>query len=80
MPHNVSPPALLWLEEMGVVTFLQIRRLILQAGLLVCAGIFLLWVSVFLYGSFYYSYMPAESLAYSHRCGRVYECREGSTK
>uniref|UniRef100_A0A8C5QNK5 Seipin n=1 Tax=Leptobrachium leishanense TaxID=445787 RepID=A0A8C5QNK5_9ANUR len=59
MSHNVSPPALLWLEEIGVVTFLRIRRLILQAGLLVCAGIFLLWVSVFLYGSFYYSYMPA---------------------
>uniref|UniRef100_A0A8C5PDH1 Seipin n=1 Tax=Leptobrachium leishanense TaxID=445787 RepID=A0A8C5PDH1_9ANUR len=44
---------------MGVVTFLRIRKLILQAGLLVCAGIFLLWVSVILYGSFYYSYMPA---------------------
>ncbi|XP_063294718.1 seipin isoform X1 [Pelobates fuscus] len=58
MSQGVSPPALLWLEEMCVVMFLRIRRLVLQAGLLVCAGIFLLWVSVFLYGSFYYSYMP----------------------
>lgn len=59
MSSDVSPPSLLWLEDMCVVMFLRIRRLVLQTGLLVCAVTFLLWVSVFLYGSFYYYYMPA---------------------
>ncbi|KAM3919183.1 seipin [Leptodactylus fuscus] len=58
MSHGVSPPLLLWVEDMCVVLFLRTRRLLLQTGILVCVLLLLLWVSVFLYGSFYYSYMP----------------------
>ncbi|XP_075426164.1 seipin isoform X3 [Ascaphus truei] len=58
MPHSVSPPLLFWLEEVCVLLFLRTRRLLLQGGILVGALLLLLWVSVFLYGSFYYSYMP----------------------
>ncbi|KAM8939242.1 seipin [Pelodytes ibericus] len=58
MSHDVSPPALLWLEEVCVLMFRRIRRIVLQAGILVFAVLLILWVSVFLYGSFYYSYMP----------------------
>ncbi|XP_063801047.1 seipin isoform X2 [Pseudophryne corroboree] len=58
MSHGVSPPLLLWMEETCVMMFLRTRRLILQIGVLVCVLLLLLWVSIFLYGSFYYSYMP----------------------
>ncbi|XP_044126371.1 seipin isoform X2 [Bufo gargarizans] len=58
MSHGVSPPLLLWVEDMCLVMFLRTRRLILQTGILFCVLLLLLWVSVFLYGSFYYSYMP----------------------
>ncbi|NP_001089882.1 uncharacterized protein LOC734949 [Xenopus laevis] len=43
---------------MGLLMFLRARRLFLQAAIFLCVLILLLWVSVFLYGSFYYSYMP----------------------
>ncbi|KAG9475499.1 hypothetical protein GDO78_003737 [Eleutherodactylus coqui] len=58
MSHGVSPPLLLWAEDMCLVLFLRTRRLLLQTGILFCVLLLLLWVSVFLYGSFYYSYMP----------------------
>ncbi|XP_053305010.1 seipin isoform X2 [Spea bombifrons] len=58
MSLSVSPPALLWLEDVCILMFLRTRRLVLQVGILICAVLLLLWVSVFLYGSFYYSYMP----------------------
>ncbi|XP_069821568.1 seipin [Dendropsophus ebraccatus] len=58
MSHGVSPPLLLWVEDMCLVMFLRTRRLLLQTGILLCVLLLLLWVSVFLYGSFYFSYMP----------------------
>ncbi|KAG8564246.1 hypothetical protein GDO81_016384 [Engystomops pustulosus] len=58
MSQGVSPPLLLWVEDMCLVLFLRTRRLLLQTGILCCVLLLLLWVSVFLYGSFYYSYMP----------------------
>ncbi|XP_075043747.1 seipin [Mixophyes fleayi] len=58
MSQGVSPPLLLWMEETCLMMFLRTRRLILQTGVLFCVVLLLLWVSVFLYGSFYYSYMP----------------------
>ncbi|KAM4721846.1 seipin isoform 2-T2 [Rhinophrynus dorsalis] len=58
MSHDVSPSLLLWLEEVCILMFLRTRRLLLQTGILLCALLLLLWVSIFLYGSFYYSYMP----------------------
>ncbi|OCT81730.1 hypothetical protein XELAEV_18024238mg [Xenopus laevis] len=58
MSPTMSPPFFLWLEEMGLLMFLRARRLFLQAAIFLCVLILLLWVSVFLYGSFYYSYMP----------------------
>ncbi|XP_018420632.1 PREDICTED: seipin [Nanorana parkeri] len=58
MSHGESPPLLLWIEDMCFMMFLRARRLLLQTGILFCILFLLLWVSVFLYGSFYYSYMP----------------------
>lgn len=58
MSHGMSPPLLLWMEDMCLVMFLRTRRLLLQTGILFCVLLLLLWVSVFLYGSFYFSYMP----------------------
>ncbi|XP_073410720.1 seipin [Dendrobates tinctorius] len=58
MSSEVSPPLLQWVEDMFLIFFLRTRRLLLQTGILVCVLLLLLWVSVFLYGSFYYSYMP----------------------
>ncbi|KAM5247021.1 seipin [Ctenodactylus gundi] len=56
-----EPPALLWAQEVGQVLAGRARRLLLQFGVLFCTILLLLWVSVFLYGSFYYSYMPTVS-------------------
>uniref|UniRef100_A0A8C5GH03 Seipin n=1 Tax=Gouania willdenowi TaxID=441366 RepID=A0A8C5GH03_GOUWI len=39
------------------------RRTLFQAAVLCCVLILLLWVSIFLYGSFYYSYMPTVSFS-----------------
>lgn len=54
-------PALLWAQEMGYVMAGRARKLLLQFGVLFCTILLLLWVSIFLYGSFYYSYMPTVS-------------------
>ncbi|XP_061204599.1 seipin [Neopsephotus bourkii] len=35
------------------------RRAALRAGVAACAALLLLWASLFLYGTFYYSYVPA---------------------
>ncbi|KAB0404714.1 hypothetical protein E2I00_019063, partial [Balaenoptera physalus] len=64
LPTMVSDPpvpALLWAQEMGHVLAGRARQLLLQSGVFFCAVLLLLWVSVFLYGSFYYSYMPTVS-------------------
>ncbi|XP_054997522.1 seipin isoform X1 [Sorex araneus] len=54
-------PSLLWAQEMSQVMANRARKLLLQFGVLFCTVLLLLWVSIFLYGSFYYSYMPTVS-------------------
>ncbi|XP_062051968.1 seipin isoform X1 [Lepus europaeus] len=61
MVHDPPVPAFLWAQEVGHVLAGRARRLLLQFGVLFCTILLLLWVSVFLYGSFYYSYMPTVS-------------------
>ncbi|KAJ3596592.1 hypothetical protein NHX12_002997 [Muraenolepis orangiensis] len=56
-------PVLLWLQDVAAFTLLKARRTLLQALLLFCVIVLLLWVSIFLYGSFYYSYMPTVSFS-----------------
>nr|XP_004656615.2 seipin isoform X2 [Jaculus jaculus] len=63
-PTMVNDPpvsALLWAQEVGHFLAGRARKLLLQFGVLFCTILLLLWVSVFLYGSFYYSYMPTVS-------------------
>uniref|UniRef100_A0A674PFQ3 Seipin n=1 Tax=Takifugu rubripes TaxID=31033 RepID=A0A674PFQ3_TAKRU len=48
---------------MGPVLHWLARRTLFQAAILLCILVLLLWVSVFLYGSFYYSYMPTVSFS-----------------
>ncbi|XP_022610043.1 seipin-like [Seriola dumerili] len=56
-------PLLHWLHDVAAVTLLKARRTLFQAGILFCVLGLLLWVSIFLYGSFYYSYMPTVSFS-----------------
>ncbi|XP_048023199.1 seipin isoform X1 [Megalobrama amblycephala] len=56
-------PLLLWLQDVAAVTLLRARRTLLRAAVLLCVLVLLLWVSIFLYGSFYYSYMPSVSFS-----------------
>ena len=56
-------PVLMWLQDVAAFTLLKARRTLLQALLLLCVIVLLLWVSIFLYGSFYYSYMPTVSFS-----------------
>ncbi|KAL2095275.1 hypothetical protein ACEWY4_009994 [Coilia grayii] len=59
----VMGPVLLWLQDVAAVTLLRARRTLLQVAVVLCILLLLLWVSIFLYGSFYYSYMPLVSYA-----------------
>ncbi|XP_054475579.1 seipin-like [Anoplopoma fimbria] len=52
-----------WLQDVAAVTLLKARRTLLQAAILFCVLLLLLWVSIFIYGSFYYSYMPTVSFS-----------------
>nr|XP_023415447.1 LOW QUALITY PROTEIN: seipin [Loxodonta africana] len=61
MVNDPPVPALLWAQEVGYALAGRARKLLLQFGVLLCTILLLLWVSVFLYGSFYYSYMPTVS-------------------
>lgn len=56
-------PVLRWLQDVAAVTLLRARRTLFQAAILLCILVLLLWVSIFLYGSFYYSYMPTVSFS-----------------
>ncbi|XP_023118156.1 seipin-like [Amphiprion ocellaris] len=56
-------PVLHWLHDVAAVTLLKARRTLLQAAVLFSVLVLLLWVSIFLYGSFYYSYMPTVSFS-----------------
>ncbi|XP_028839159.1 seipin isoform X2 [Denticeps clupeoides] len=60
---SMMGPLLLWLQDVAAVTLLKARRRLLQAAILLCVLVLLLWVSIFLYGSFYYSYMPTVSFS-----------------
>ncbi|KAM4572699.1 seipin-like [Odontesthes bonariensis] len=65
-PHTMGGtvgPVLHWLQHVTSVTFHKARRTLFQAAILFCTLILLLWVSIFLYGSFYYSYMPSVSFS-----------------
>nr|KAF6275329.1 BSCL2 lipid droplet biogenesis associated, seipin [Myotis myotis] len=59
MVNDPPVPALLWAQEVGHVLAGRARKLLLQFGVLFCTILLLLWVSVFLYGSFYYSFPVA---------------------
>ncbi|XP_058382618.1 seipin isoform X2 [Diceros bicornis minor] len=61
MVNDPPVPTLLWAQEVGHCLAGRARKLLLQFGVLFCTILLLLWVSVFLYGSFYYSYMPTVS-------------------
>nr|XP_057932199.1 seipin-like [Doryrhamphus excisus] len=52
-----------WVQDVASVTLLKARRTLFQAAVLFCVLGLLLWVSIFLYGSFYYSYMPTVSFS-----------------
>lgn len=52
-----------WLQDVATGTLLKTRRTLFQAAILFCILSLLLWVSIFLYGSFYYSYMPTVSFS-----------------
>ncbi|XP_054848752.1 seipin isoform X2 [Eublepharis macularius] len=54
-------PFLLWAQDVATLLILRVRRTVLQTAVLLCVLLLLLWVSIFLYGSFYYSYMPTVS-------------------
>ncbi|XP_060792321.1 seipin isoform X1 [Neoarius graeffei] len=56
-------PVLVWLQDVAAVTLLRAQRTLLRAAILFCMLVLLLWVSIFLYGSFYYSYMPTVSFS-----------------
>ncbi|XP_063058876.1 seipin-like isoform X1 [Engraulis encrasicolus] len=60
---GVTGPVLMWLQDVAAVTLLKARRTLLQVAIAVCILLLLLWVSIFLYGSFYYAYMPLVSYA-----------------
>ncbi|KAM8968838.1 seipin [Sarcophilus harrisii] len=68
-------PALLWAQEVGQMVVGRARKLLLRFGVAFCTILLLLWVSVFLYASFYYSYMPTVShlspvhVSYRTDCG-----------
>uniref|UniRef100_A0A8C7MZ53 Seipin n=2 Tax=Oncorhynchus kisutch TaxID=8019 RepID=A0A8C7MZ53_ONCKI len=60
---GVTEPVFLWLQVVLGVTLHRARRTLLQAAILFCVLALLVWVAVFLYGSFYYSYMPTVSFS-----------------
>uniref|UniRef100_A0A3B3XC43 Seipin n=1 Tax=Poecilia mexicana TaxID=48701 RepID=A0A3B3XC43_9TELE len=62
-PTVTMGPLLHWLQDVAAVTFHKARRTLFQAAILFCTLCLLLWVSIFLYGSFYYSYMPTVSFS-----------------
>lgn len=56
-------PLLHWLQDVASVTLHKARRTLFQAAILFCTLSLLMWLSIFLYGSFYYSYMPTVSFS-----------------
>lgn len=46
------------IQEALSFLFMRIRQRVLQTAILLCVLLLVLWVAIFLYGSFYYSFMP----------------------
>ncbi|XP_077388315.1 seipin-like isoform X2 [Festucalex cinctus] len=46
------------LKYTAVMAMARVRQRAVQGGVMLCVLVLLLWISAFLYGSFYYSYMP----------------------
>ncbi|XP_073343432.1 seipin-like [Pagrus major] len=57
-PSLLIAQALLKLQNAVVTVVLRIRQTIIQSFVLSSVVVLLLWIAAFLYGSFYYSYMP----------------------
>ncbi|XP_015460858.3 BSCL2 lipid droplet biogenesis associated, seipin, like isoform X1 [Astyanax mexicanus] len=49
------------IQEALTILFIRIRQRVLQTTILLCVLLLMLWVAIFLYGSFYYSFMPTAS-------------------
>lgn len=45
------------LETMSLL-LVRVRQKVLEIAVLICVILLLFWVALFLYGSFYYSFMP----------------------
>ena len=53
-----SEALLEWGKFLGYSWYISIRNLALQMLTLISIFVIILWISVFMYGSFYYAYMP----------------------
>lgn len=60
-PPGGPAPLVPWVREAAAAVGLGLRRAALRGAVGLSVGLLLLWGSVFLYGSFYYAYMPAAS-------------------
>ncbi|XP_052005178.1 BSCL2 lipid droplet biogenesis associated, seipin, like [Xyrauchen texanus] len=49
---------LVQIQEMATVLFVRIRQKLLETAVLICVILLVFWLALFLYGSFYYSFMP----------------------
>lgn len=74
-PSLLNAQVLLRLQKAVVNMVLRIRQTIVQSFVVSSVVVLLLWIAAFLYGSFYYSYMPRAAFStpvhYYYRC--VYE-------
>ncbi|XP_071159026.1 seipin-like isoform X2 [Mytilus edulis] len=50
-----------WFQETTKKSFFKLKNVVTTIIIVIFVFIILLWLSVFMYGSFYYSYMPTES-------------------
>ncbi|XP_039234693.1 seipin [Pipra filicauda] len=66
----VSPPLLQWGAQVGRGA----RRALLRGGLLLCLGLLLLWASIFLYGTFYWAYLPMATVVRPVHLGFRSDC------
>lgn len=71
-PSVLIGQAMLRLQDVAIMAMSRARQRVLQAFVVFSVVLLLLWVAAFLYGSFYYSYMPkaafSTSVHYHYRC------------
>lgn len=71
-PSGLIGRQLLKMQNAVVMTMLRIRQKVVQGFVIFFVVFLLLWISAFLYGSLYYSYMPnaafSTSVHYYYRC------------